>query len=667
MMARAKLPIASFRSGLVALCLLAGCSAMAQSEATPLPAEGATSQPETAQPPNTPPITAQPDTLLPAEQPAAEAAEGTPEPSATAAPAPIPEPPPETCRSVTDKAMAADLKALTAQTQKQEVSVLVQLHGVSAGFWTKAVELCDGRAKERAQRNLVESQKANALLSEQLGNGPECGAAHKDAGTLQDMARVALAERRWEDAATLFHKSEDMWDLATERCSGAQKELAGKRQEQAEIDGFNAEFCAPLFDRAREQTQKLRASSAGMSREEKQEGLMVAETLWREALSQCKGTAAQDSARNNAQALARERGTPWVARNPAPIPQATQAPKVAAPATKPAPVAVKPVEPVPPAKTAAVVIAAPPLQPPPAPAAPLPTASVTSGLVAKTPDAVSTQVSKIALAPQAVTPAKSAPAPAPLAAAPIATTAPAAQATGAATVAGAPAVEPAKPQPQPEEFAVDDMHFKGQFVRDADANTFSGKGKLRWANGDVFEGTLKMGKREGRGLFIWANGQRYQGDWINDVSTGQATVDFINGDHYEGAVEKATPKGLGSMRYASGDTYQGHFQAGEPHGSGTYLWKNGQRFEGDWKNGKANGQGKLHFANGDSYEGVVRDGKPDQFGQFTWASGEKYSGQWKAGLKEGQGTFSWTTGDRWEGVYENDQQTSNGTLIRKTP
>jgi hypothetical protein len=561
---------------------------------------------------------------------------------------------------VTDKAMAADLKALTAQTQKQEVTVLVQLHGLSAGFWTKAVELCDGRAKERAQRNLTESQKANALLSEQLGNGPECRAAHKDAGTLQDMARAALAERRWEDAATLFHKSEDMWDLATERCSGVQKEQAIKRQEQAEIDGFNAEFCAPLFDRARENTQKLRASSAGMSREEKQEGLMVAETLWRDALSQCKGTAAQDSARNNAQALAKERGTPWVARNPAPVPLANAAPKVAAPATKPAPIAVKPVEPTQPSKVAAATIAPPPL----------PTASVSSALAAKAPEVVGTQVSKISLAPQAATSVKSTPAPSlqPTASttpAPLST--PAASATVAAVVASEPAVEPAKPQVQPEEFTVDDMHFKGQFVRDADANTFSGKGKLRWANGDVFEGTLKMGKREGKGLFIWANGQRYQGDWINDVSTGQATVDFINGDHYEGAVEKATPKGLGSMRYASGDTYHGGFQAGEPHGQGTYVWKNGQRFEGDWKNGKANGQGKLHFANGDSYEGVVRDGKPDQFGQFTWASGEKYTGQWKAGLKEGQGTFSWTTGDRWEGVYENDQQTSNGTLIRKSP
>lgn len=499
--------------------------------------------------------------------------------------------------------MASDLKALTAQAQKQDLAALVQLHSASAGLWTRAVELCDGRARERAQRNLAESQQANALLNAQLGDGPECSAAHKDAVTLQDLARAALAERRWGDAATLFHKSEDMWDLATERCSGAQKELAAKRQEQSEIDGFNAEFCAPLFERAREQTQKLRASSAGMGREDKQEGLMVAETLWRNALAQCKGSAAQDSARNNAQALARERGTPWVARNPLPAPAASPAPKVAALAAKPAEAA-----------TAAKVS----LATPPQPLSPLVPAA-TAPVHAATPVATRT------------------------------------------------AAEPARPQAQPEAFTVGDMHFKGQFVRDVDTPTFTGTGKLSWANGDVFEGHLQNGKREGKGLFVWGNGQRYQGDWVNDASTGRATVDFTNGDHYEGAVVNATPAGAGSMRYASGDAYRGSFQAGLPHGTGVYVWKNGQTFEGDWVHGKPNGRGTLHFANGDNYEGAVSDGRPDQSGRFTWANGDSYTGQWKSGIRNGQGTFVWTTGDRWEGVYENDQQTSIGTLIRKSP
>ena len=530
--------------------------------------------------------------------------------------------------------MAADLKALTSQTQKMEVEALLQLHGASEAFWAEAVERCEGRAKDRAQRNLLESQKATAILQEQLGDGPECSTAHKDAATLQDLARVALGERHWVDAATLFHKSEDMWDLAAERCSGTQKALAIKHQEQSELDGFNAEFCAPLFDRAREQTQKLRASAAGLSREEKQDGLMISETLWRNALAQCKGSAAQDSARNNAQTLARERGTPWVARNPAPVAVLAAAPaKVAAQPPKVVPLA--PAQP-----TASKVQAA-------------------TGL------------------PNLNIPSTSTVAATSLAGAGTATSAAAAGTSGASALTGffasaSAALHQAVPMlatttPQPENFTVGDMRFEGKFVRDADTPTYSGIGKLSWANGDVFDGTLVNGKRHGTGLFIWSNGQRYQGDWIDDMPTGQAVLDFANGDHYEGPVENASPLGLGSMRYDSGDSYKGSFTAGEPNGKGLYRWKNGQKFDGDWKGGKPNGEGKLQFANGDRYEGTVRNGAPSQTGTFTWANGDTYTGQWVDGRKNGQGKFTWTTGDRWEGTFENDQQTAAGTLIRKTP
>jgi hypothetical protein len=562
-----------------------------------------------------------PDAAAPApSSPAAEAsvpveAEAGAPAEAVAAPEPVLL---ESCRALSDKAMAADLRALTAQSEKQEGQVLLQLHGVSAALWSQAVERCEGRAKERSQRNLNESQKAIATLNEQLGDGPACTGAHKDAATLQNLARSALSERRWSDAATLFHKSEDMWDMASERCSGSQKDVAIKRQEQSEIDGFNAEFCAPKFERAREQTQKLRASAAGLTREDKQDGLMVAETLWREALAQCKGVAAQDSARNNAQALARERGTPWVARSPA---TPTAAAPLAAVAWSKAPAsgasnsnAVGNG-----AGVAKIVAMAKPQ--PVAPAA-------STALVA---------VPAVASVPMPVP----VPVPVPVAA--------------------------AKPEPAPEEFGVGDMRFKGQFVRDVDTPTYSGSGRLTWANGDVYEGTLQNGKRHGRGLFVWATGHRYQGDWVNDVASGNARVDFVNGNHYEGAVDNGVPKGAGRMVYASGDRYSGHFSAGEPNGVGSYVWKNGQQFDGDWKHGKPNGQGRLQFANGDRYEGSVLDGAPSKTGTFRWSNGDRYSGEWQAGAKQGQGTFTWASGDRWEGLYEADVQTSSGTLVRKNP
>lgn len=596
----------------------------------------------------------------PAQEPAAPA-ESAPAVAQPAAEAIAPEPPVEGCRPLTDKAMAADLKALTAQSQKQDASALVQLNMASSALWAKAVEQCDGRAKERAQRNLAESKKATALLNEQLTNAPECATAHKDATTLQDMARTTLGERRWIDAAVLFHKAEDMWDLAVERCTGTQKDLASKRLEQAEIDGFNAEFCAPLFDKAREFTQKLRASAAGISREEKNDGLMVAETLWREAKEQCKGTAAQESARNNAQALARERGTPWVPRT-APVETAS------APPPKPG---------------TALAIPAPAAAPVPTPApAPVPVKPSAAAVAATANTSKAKAVASLEWDEPTAVPATASAATAAVATAAVATSA--ASTVASTNSAAGPLVQatlstqkPAPVQPpqqtqapgqtQPESFVVGDMRFKGQFVRDADTPTFSGTGQLTWANGDMFEGSLQGGKRHGKGLFVWANGQRYKGDWVNDTPTGQAVVDFANANHYEGPVINGIPEGVGRMVYASGDTYAGKFKAGEPEGRGAYVWKNGQKFEGDWKSGKPNGQGVLQFASGDRYEGTVLDGVPDQSGTFTWTNGDRYTGQWKAGSKNGQGTLTWTNGDRWEGVYENDGQTTNGNLIRKAP
>ena len=531
---------------------------------------------------------------------------------------PAPAPALEGCRALTDKAMAADMKAVTAQAQKAELAEQDRLFEAAVAAWTQALAPCEGRAKERAQRNLTDSQKTRASLSEQLGAGPQCAAAHKDAAALQDLARQALGERRWNDAAMLFRKAENMWDSASERCTGSQQEVALRRRDQSDIDGQNAEFCAPLFDKAREQTQKFRASANGLSREEKQDASMVAETLWRDAASQCKGAAAQDPARNNAQALARERGTPWVARV-APAPQASVAP----------------------AKPAVVSASA----------------------------ATLSQISGTGTAPVA-----GAGAPVSTALAPVST------AVALPAITALTSAPHASPVEVPKiDVSADSTRFSGQFVRDAGSNTYSGTGKVVWASGDVFEGPMRKGQRHGKGLFVWANGQRYEGDWVNDKPTGQARVQFVNGNQFDGSVVEGVPHGQGSMRYASGDRYTGQLKAGEPEGRGLYIWKEGQQFEGDWKNGRPNGQGKLKFATGNVFEGTVLDGVPngqgslhfasgetyvghtanglpDGQGTFQWPSGDQYTGQWKTGKKHGPGVFTWKSGERWEGVYANDEQ-----------
>ncbi|MDZ4161845.1 MAG: hypothetical protein U1D28_08175, partial [Burkholderiales bacterium] len=74
---------------------------------------------------------------------------------------------PEGCRIVTDRAMGADLRAATAQSQKTDPVALGKLLDESIGLWTLATERCTERAQERARRNLVDSQRSRHALEAQ--------------------------------------------------------------------------------------------------------------------------------------------------------------------------------------------------------------------------------------------------------------------------------------------------------------------------------------------------------------------------------------------------------------------------------------------------------------------------------------------------------------------
>ncbi|WP_300086050.1 hypothetical protein [Rhodoferax sp.] len=531
------------------------------------------------------------------------------------------------CRPLTDQAMAKDMAAVMAKAKKVEASEQAELFTAAIHLWRKAAQQCEGRAKERALKSMEDDQQLLSQLTEALSASPQCASGQKDAAVMQDMAKQALTERRWSEAASLFHKSENLWDYASERCTGSQQTQAQRRREQSAQDGHNAEHCAPLFEAAREQTQKLRGAAASMTKEEKQEASMVAETLWRDAMANCQGAAVLEIAANNAKALARERGTPWVPRL-APADVAVQTAGVSGQAQlgrrK--------------SRVQTSALSSEPVA-----------TGVLQGLTATPLAAASSRVAS---------------------AKPIL--------DSSATPVGA-AVSTAAVLPQAGVIMAGTTRFAGQFARDEGGTTLSGTGKVTWDTGDVFEGTMVKGLRHGKGSITWANGQRYTGDWVLDKPTGQAKVHFANGNDFEGSVVNGVPQGSGRMRYASGDEFVGQFRQGEPDVHGVYTWRNGQRFEGQWVNGRPNGQGKLEFATGNKFAGVVVNGvpqglgrmlfatgeiyegqfsagEPDGEGSFFWPSGDKYVGQWKAGKKHGKGVFTWKSGDLWEGVYNNDEQ-----------
>lgn len=546
-----------------------------------------------------------------------EPAASAPEPAASEPP-PAPSPPPPSCAQLTSRALSADLRAATAQSQNQPLQELVKLHDEAVAQWGSALATCDGRARERAQRNLADSQKTRDALAEKLQAGSQCETTHRDAAALQELARVAFGDRRFPDAASLYRKAEGMWELAAEQCSGSQQQTALRRREQSEIDGHNAEFCAPPFERAREFSTKLRNSGAALPLAERQTQSQIGETLWRDTAKACKGSA-QELALNNAQALARERGTPWVA---------TALPGAAAPVAAPAPV----VAAVPKAAAPAPATAAP------RPAAPAP---VLAPPVTATP----------------VVPTAAAPAPTPAAEPKLFDrTAGDTRYVGQFvrndddTVSGTGRVE----------WKNGDV-YEGPLLR----SQRQGFGEIRWATGQRYKGDWVADRATGRGVMGFANGNHYEGTLVDGQPDGEGKLTYASGDAYTGQIRQGVPHGKGSYVWMSGQRYEGDWVHDKPQGVGRMRFANGNQYEGQMAAGLPQGRGRMVFPSGDVYEGEFEAGKAHGDGKYGWKSGERYEGAWARGLKHGQGIFHWPTGDRWEGVFKDDERTDDGFIIRK--
>ena len=147
--------------------------------------------------------------------------------------------------------MAADLRAASAQSQRAEAPVVAQHLDEAIARWQTALAVCEDRPRQRAERNLRDNQRQRQQLGDQLGSGAACASSSKNAQALQDLGHQAVNQRRWSDASGLFGKAEGAWELASEQCSGEAQRRALQAREQMVLDGHNAEFCGPLFDRAR--------------------------------------------------------------------------------------------------------------------------------------------------------------------------------------------------------------------------------------------------------------------------------------------------------------------------------------------------------------------------------------------------------------------------------
>lgn len=129
----------------------------------------------------------------------------------------------------------------------------------------------------------------------------------------------------------------------------------------------------------------------------------------------------------------------------------------------------------------------------------------------------------------------------------------------------------------------DGKKYEGEMV-DGKKN---GIGKLTLADGSFYYGEFKDDMRNGCGEQHNADGSVYYGSFVGDKRqgteelhfmlldgseySGKCRMRFANGDEYIGDYFNDKRAGKGKYIWANGASYEGDFAGGVPHGAGTYT------------------------------------------------------------------------------------------------
>jgi hypothetical protein len=221
--------------------------------------------------------------------------------------------------------------------------------------------------------------------------------------------------------------------------------------------------------------------------------------------------------------------------------------------------------------------------------------------------------------------------------------------------------------------------YEGQFVQGQIAIF----GKIIYASGTIYSGSIAYGLPHGDGLVITPDGSQWQGQFINgvpmttfsakgpntdeltspiqtgcidgDCDNGRGTYCYLSGMKYIGYFKQSLPDGIGIAYYPDGGQYNGMFFRGLQHGKGTYYAPDRSVTSGEWIDHEfaglsitrtegciagdcQNGRGEWVYEEGSAvYEGDFVNGKPSGFGTIVYQAGERYVGEWANGLFDGFG------------------------------
>ena len=176
--------------------------------------------------------------------------------------------------------------------------------------------------------------------------------------------------------------------------------------------------------------------------------------------------------------------------------------------------------------------------------------------------------------------------------------------------------------------------------------TLSGKGKIKFSNNIIYEGTIKHGMLESEmnkeeSILIFQDGTKYIGEIHNNKITGTGKYIFPTGATYVGSLYNGLRDGYGIYKSLDGTSYEGYWKNGLKNGKGI-MKRLSMEYNGEWLNGNIHGLGKLKWDNGNIYEGYFNNNNIEGYGYMIWYDLlEKYIGNWKNNLQNGSGIHIW--------------------------
>ncbi len=201
--------------------------------------------------------------------------------------------------------------------------------------------------------------------------------------------------------------------------------------------------------------------------------------------------------------------------------------------------------------------------------------------------------------------------------------------------------------------------------------------ELCFADGQVYQGDLVDGHREGNGTNKWPNGQMYRGEWLANRRHGRGTHTWPDGRTATGQWYKGHLHGRVLVSWPNGASYDGECQAGQKHGRGenstesiegkqniddvahpsplshsvgVWIDSKGSKYSGNFVNDKEHGFGTLTHLDGRKYRGQFQDGDKHGYGIQVWPT-RTYDGEWAEGKFHGRGKLVWSTGATYTGQF----------------